>query len=97
MRNARVRTITVAAGCLVLAVAITGCGGGTGGAAASGNGQELLNARCTGCHDLTRVEDTKADASGWESTVERMQSKGAQLSDEEKKTLVEYLAATYGE
>jgi peptide/nickel transport system substrate-binding protein len=58
-------------------------------------GATLLQERCTKCHDLKRVEAAKKTADQWQSTVERMVSKGAQLNAEEQKVLIEYLAATY--
>jgi hypothetical protein len=59
------------------------------------DGATLLQERCTKCHDLKRVEAAKKTADEWKSTVERMVSKGAQLTAEEQKVLIEYLAATY--
>ncbi|MCS7259460.1 MAG: ABC transporter substrate-binding protein, partial [Anaerolineae bacterium] len=58
-------------------------------------GAVLLQERCTKCHNLRRVETAKKTAEEWQKTVERMVSKGAQLSAEEQKVLIEYLAATY--
>jgi len=59
-------------------------------------GEELLEARCTQCHGLDRVKAASKDLDGWQSTVERMRGLGAELTDAEAQTLVEYLAETYG-
>ena len=46
--------------------------------------------------DVTPRPKSKAKApEQWEATVTRMIGKGAKLSDEEKKTLVDYLGKTY--
>ena len=63
--------------------------------AAGVDGQALLNDRCTKCHNLNRVTSAKKSASDWESTVSRMVGKGAQLTTDEQKVLVDYLAKTY--
>jgi hypothetical protein len=59
------------------------------------DGAALLVDRCTRCHNLDRVTSAKWDADGWKATVERMVSKGAVLTDEEAKVLIEHLAETY--
>jgi cytochrome c5 len=59
------------------------------------DGQALLQDRCTRCHDLGRVEQTRKTADGWRTTVERMVGKGADLSPEEQEVLIQYLAQTY--
>jgi len=69
-------------------------GGGEGQAAPTGD--ELLQARCTVCHDLGRVEAASKTQAEWEATVGRMRGKGAELTDAEAQTLVEFLAETYG-
>jgi cytochrome c5 len=69
-------------------------GGGEGPGAPTGD--ELLQARCTVCHDLGRVEAASKTLAEWETTVARMRVNGAQLTDPEAQTLVEFLAETYG-
>ncbi len=59
-------------------------------------GAELLEQRCTRCHGLDLVEAASKTAEEWETTVERMRAKGAELTDEEAQILIEYLAETYG-
>lgn len=59
-------------------------------------GKLLLETRCTVCHDLAPVEKEKADRAGWEKVVDEMIGKGAKLNDEEKATLLDYLAENYG-
>ncbi|MDO9556684.1 MAG: hypothetical protein Q7J82_03795 [Coriobacteriia bacterium] len=56
------------------------------------DGEALVAERCIVCHDLQRVDETSYDAVGWEATVERMADKGAQLTEDEKSAVVEYLS-----
>jgi cytochrome c5 len=58
-------------------------------------GEDLLQARCTRCHTLDRVQAAAKTLDEWEATVERMRGKGAELTDTEAQTLVEFLAETY--
>lgn len=64
--------------------------------AAQPDGASLLQARCTRCHTLDRVQQASKSAAEWETTVARMRGKGAQLSDAEAQTLIRHLAETYG-
>ena len=48
-----------------------------------------------GCHSVARIQTKKADEDEWSVIVDRMKGKGAELSDEETRALVEYLAKTY--
>ena len=59
-------------------------------------GEELLQVRCTRCHTLDRVQAAAKTQAEWEATVERMRGKGAELTDAEAQTVVEYLTETYG-
>jgi cytochrome c5 len=69
--------------------------GGEEGPAEVG-GDELLQARCTVCHDLGRVEAASKTQAEWEATVARMRGKGAELTDAEAQTLIQHLVTTYG-
>ncbi len=59
------------------------------------NGQTLLGERCTVCHTLDRVKQSRKSEADWKATVERMVRKGAVLSTEEIEAVVRYLAQTY--
>lgn len=59
------------------------------------SGEELLQERCTVCHDLARVTSQDKDEAGWIATVDRMISYGAQLNAGEREALIEYLVATH--
>jgi cytochrome c5 len=62
----------------------------------SGDGEALLQERCTVCHSLDRVRQAQKTHGEWEQTVLRMIGKGAQLNENEQGVLIEYLAETYG-
>jgi cytochrome c5 len=53
----------------------------------------LVESKCSGCHTLDQVWAASYDAAGWENTVRRMEANGLQLSDDERATIVSYLAA----
>jgi uncharacterized membrane protein len=59
------------------------------------DGQALVQERCVGCHDLGRVEQARKTEEEWRATVERMVSKGANLSSEEQERVIEHLAEEY--
>lgn len=52
----------------------------------------LIEERCVGCHELDRIKTADHDEAGWTSTVSRMRSAGAELTDEEARSVVEFLA-----
>ena len=64
--------------------------------ALAASGEELLQDRCTQCHTLDRVQTASKSLAEWQTTVERMRTKGAQLTEDEVQVLTEYLADTYG-
>lgn len=91
-------------GLLVVAIfALVACGGAaddggtpavepTPGEATGLDGEAIVNAKCGACHSLDQVFAYEADAVGWESLIDEMIAKGAQLSDDEKAAAAEYLA-----
>lgn len=62
-------------------------------AAAAG---DYLNATCTFCHSLNRVESAGFDESRWRVTVENMRAKGAPVAEENVDAFVSYLVRTRG-
>mgnify|MGYP000931480453 CR=1 FL=1 len=70
---------------------------GTPDAEALAAGEKLVQERCSVCHSLSRVESKSASYDQWEQTVNRMIANGAQLNEDEKQLVIDYLAATYPE
>lgn len=59
------------------------------------NAEQLLNERCTKCHNLDPVKSAKKSKDEWQKTVDRMIGKGTQLTSEEAAVLVEFLSNVY--
>ena len=68
-------------------------------AASAGNNdaaaKKLLEDVCTACHDLDLVGDQHLSKDEWQQVVTSMVAKGANLSDKDSPTLVDYLAKMY--
>ena len=55
---------------------------------------DLMQRRCSKCHNLDRVVGARKDAQGWVATVNRMRMiTGAGISDAEARTIISYLAS----
>ncbi len=61
-----------------------------------GPGKELVETRCTLCHDLERVAVVKRQKSDWPVLVANMVGRGAPVSPEEAQAITSYLAAHFG-
>lgn len=59
-------------------------------------GEQLQNADCLGCHDLRPIETASYDRDGWNTVVESMISKGADVKDADKPALVDFLVRNHG-
>lgn len=59
------------------------------------DGQALVQERCTVCHSLDRVRQSRKTEAEWRTTVERMARKGAALSADELEAVIRYLATAY--
>ncbi len=54
---------------------------------------DLMQRRCSKCHNLDRVVGARKDAQGWVATVNRMRMMtGAGISDADARTIISYLA-----
>ena len=60
------------------------------------DGKKILEDKCTVCHGLDTVSEQHLDKDGWQMIVNDMKDKGADLSDKDTPTLVDYLVKTYG-
>lgn len=59
-------------------------------------GKALVNGMCASCHGADLITGKQANRGEWESIVDRMKGYGASLDDKQLKTLLDYLAKTYG-
>ena len=59
--------------------------------------EALYKARCTQCHELDEIKEHGGDdEAGWAKIVKRMvEDEGAELGEDEARTIVRFLAATY--
>jgi len=62
----------------------------------AGAGKELVETRCTLCHDLERVAVVKRPRVHWPAIVANMVARGATATPEEASTIATYLAAQFG-
>src|SRR4030088_1183639 len=61
-----------------------------------GEGRDIVAAACTQCHGLNTIMAIRDGAAGWRQFVDYMIMKGAQVSDREGDTIVQYLPASFG-
>ena len=59
------------------------------------DGQTLLQERCSVCHSASQVTRLRGTSAEWTMAVDAMISRGAQLNNAERQTLIDYLAKTY--
>jgi len=81
---------------VMLSVLVASIGlSGVSTASEKASGSDLLEKRCSVCHPSERAKSEKMNKAQWEATVKRMVEKGAKLSSDEKKTLIDYLSKSY--
>jgi competence ComEA-like helix-hairpin-helix protein len=61
-----------------------------------GKGKETLENTCTECHGLDKVLNQLRTEQQWRAIAIRMRSKGATMTDDELKSLVDYLSQNFG-
>lgn len=57
------------------------------------DGEALVQARCTICHNTERIDAARYDKAGWEQTADKMIGKGARLTEAERTAVIDYLAS----
>ncbi len=62
-----------------------------------GAGLDLINQRCVFCHNSAQVFSQRKTGAAWAATVDQMANRGAEVSPEEMKTIVDYLTKNYGD
>jgi hypothetical protein len=60
-----------------------------------GAGKPIVQRMCTGCHKLKVVTSKRATKDQWSATVQQMVARGADGTDDEIATVVDYLAANF--
>ena len=52
----------------------------------------LVEQKCSLCHTTQRVYDVDVDAAEWNTIIDRMETNGLVITDDERATIVEYLS-----
>ena len=63
---------------------------------ASGPGADLFQRVCVLCHPPDRIVSTRKTKSEWEEVIDKMITKGAQVTDDNYVTIEDYLLRNYG-
>jgi competence protein ComEA len=61
-----------------------------------GEGKAIVERMCSSCHALKVVTSKRASPEQWSQLVDQMVSRGAEGTDEEVQTVVEYLSKYFG-
>jgi virginiamycin B lyase len=61
----------------------------------NGNGREVVEMVCSGCHDLSPITDGGFSRGDWETVVKSMIDMGANIKPEQVSVIANYLAANF--
>jgi predicted phosphodiesterase len=61
----------------------------------TGEGRDIVRKICIGCHDLDTATSRRQTLAGWKRTVEKMQERGAEGTDEQFESVINYLAKNF--
>lgn len=87
---------------LIAVLLVVGLGSGSAqtmpasAAMPDGAGKAIVQRACSACHAVTVVTSKHASQKEWDQVVNQMVSRGADLTDDEVDTVIEYLAKNYG-
>jgi cytochrome c5 len=98
MRRPHISGRLVAAVALVLATPVLAADDEGNVQLKEGPGKDLTSGRCVICHSLEYIPSNAPamDRAAWQKTVQKMRERfGAPISDEEAKSILDYLSATY--
>jgi virginiamycin B lyase len=60
-----------------------------------GNGKEMVQMICSGCHDLSPITEGGGSKDDWEAAVKSMIVMGADIKPDQVTVIVNYLAANF--
>jgi hypothetical protein len=95
MNQGKLSFISILLGIFLIVVFLAACGSGGGTTPTALDGQTLMQERCSVCHSLSRVTSAHKTSAQWQTTVDRMVTRGAQLKPAEEQVLLAYLDANY--
>jgi competence ComEA-like helix-hairpin-helix protein len=61
-----------------------------------GEGQAIVQQKCANCHALKVVTGKRASRQQWSTIIDQMITRGADVSDDDIDTLLDYLAKNFG-
>ena len=61
-----------------------------------GEGQAIVQQKCASCHALKVVTGKRASRQQWSTIVDQMVTRGADVSDDDMDTVLDYLAKNFG-
>ena len=67
-----------------------------GGNLPEGAGKELIFKNCQACHELDRILKKRRSPNEWKMLVQKMIEEGLEISDKDKKTVIDYLVTHLG-
>lgn len=59
------------------------------------DGNSVVSGRCTTCHSIDVIQDTRKTTNEWAQTVDREIARGANLNDEERDAAVYWLSTNF--
>jgi mono/diheme cytochrome c family protein len=59
-------------------------------------GQQLVEKRCQGCHNMRRIDTAAKDAKAWQETIQTMIQDGAEVEESEIPVMVQWLTREHG-
>lgn len=60
-----------------------------------GPGKAVTERVCTGCHEVDRSVAPRQDRDAWQQTIDKMVSLGAEMTEQDYNTVLDYLARNY--
>ena len=81
---------------LGLILLLSFAGAGSAQELPDGKGKALVQRICSKCHGLESITSARATRERWENIVDDMVGRGAEGTDEEFDTIIEYLATNFG-
>jgi competence protein ComEA len=61
-----------------------------------GPGKQVVQKKCLSCHGVRIITSKRGTEDDWAATVSQMIGRGANISDDDADTIVEYMAAHFG-
>ena len=62
----------------------------------AGEGKQVTERVCSACHGIETAVGERHDKAGWQKVIDDMVAKGADATDEEFKTIFNYLVKYFG-